>query len=49
MNDTNPITKEDLIATISAALEKVRPEFNDNTYKSVVEFATELQHQIEIL
>ncbi|MBO5057247.1 MAG: hypothetical protein J6C64_12955 [Lachnospiraceae bacterium] len=49
MSDTSPITKEELIIAITSTLEVVRPEFDDPAYKAVVEFANELQNQLEKL
>ncbi|WP_418506860.1 hypothetical protein [Clostridium fessum] len=49
MSDTSPITKEELLIAITSALENVSPEFDDPTYKAVVEFAKELHAQIEKL
>ncbi len=45
-SDTNLVTKDRLIAAISSTLEVVRPEFDDDTYETLVKFATELETQI---
>lgn len=46
MSDTSPITKEELLTAISSALAVIRPDFDDPTYKAVIEFAEELEAQL---
>lgn len=49
MKDTDPITKEKLIALLTSVLEDFRPEFDDGSYAAVVKFVSELETKLEVL
>ena len=48
MKDTDPITKEVLIAVLTSTLVEVRPEFDDSSYNAIVKFVSELEARVEV-
>ncbi len=49
MNDTSPITKEELIAALVSASEKFCSDSDDRVRNAIIAFVSEFEAQIEML